>query len=69
MAFIDFSMAGLSGHDLARAIAKIQPDLPIVFMSGVEIPPDENSNFVEFLKKPFDLHEIQYTLREVLSGD
>ena len=65
-AFLDFSMNGLSGHDLGNTIAKIQPDLPIVFMSGVQIPNDSNPNYTDFLKKPFDLQEIQIKLREVL---
>lgn len=63
-AFLDFSMTGLSGHDLKKAISEAQPKLPIVFMSGVDIPslPDQN----DFLKKPFDLHDIQCKLREIL---
>jgi len=67
-AFVDFSMAGLSGHALGHALAKVQPTLPIVFMSGVEIPEGGTPNISDFLKKPFDLHEIQCKLREVLDS-
>lgn len=62
--FLDFSMAGLSGHQLRSAIGQAQPSLPVVFMSGVDIPSlDKN---IDFLKKPFDLHDIQCKLREIL---
>lgn len=62
--FLDFSMSGLSGYDLRDAISATQPELPIVFMSGVDIPNLEKD--ADFLKKPFDLHDIQVKLREVL---
>lgn len=67
-AFVDFSMSGLSGHELGHALAEAQPSLPIVFMSGVEIPQGGTPNMHDFLKKPFDLHEIQCKLREVLDA-
>jgi CheY-like chemotaxis protein len=65
-AFVDFLMTGLSGHELGRALAKAQPELPLVFMSGRRIDAAEHSHVADFLKKPFDLHEIQLKLREVL---
>ncbi len=68
-AFVDFSMTGLSGHDLGRALAQAQPSMPIVFMSGLEIPNEENPYYADFLKKPFDLHEIQCKLREIIDVD
>ncbi|MBN2527343.1 MAG: response regulator [Deltaproteobacteria bacterium] len=63
-AFLDFSMTGLSGHELKKAISDTQPALPIVFMSGVDIPNLDAD--MDFLKKPFDLHDIQVKLREIL---
>ena len=68
-AFVDFSMTGLSGHDLGRALAQAQPSMPIVFMSGLEIPNEEKPYYADFLKKPFDLHEIQCKLREIIDID
>jgi two-component system, cell cycle sensor histidine kinase and response regulator CckA len=67
-AFVDFSMSGLSGFALGRAIADAQPDLPLVFMSGIEIPRDQDPRFHTFLKKPFDLRDIQCMLHDVLRG-
>jgi signal transduction histidine kinase/CheY-like chemotaxis protein len=65
-AFLDFSMSGLSGHDLGNAIAEVQPELPVIFMSGVEVPYSKDASYSDFLKKPFSLHEIQCKLKEVL---
>ena len=38
-------------------------------MSGVEIPNEEKPYYADFLKKPFDLHEIQCKLREIIDVD
>jgi len=65
-AFVDFTMAGLSGFPLGRAIAAAQPELPIVFMSGVEIPRDPDPRFRTFLKKPFDLQSLTTLLKQML---
>jgi signal transduction histidine kinase/CheY-like chemotaxis protein len=65
-AFVDYTMIGLSGHELGRALAEVQPALPIVFMSGREVVAAGNSHMTDYLKKPFDLHEIQRKLRQVL---
>jgi len=68
-AFIDFSMSGLAGFALGRAVGEAQPTLPVVFMSGVEIPQDPDPRFRSFLKKPFDLREIQCKLHDVLAAE
>ncbi|MFO8071377.1 MAG: hybrid sensor histidine kinase/response regulator [Polyangia bacterium] len=66
-AFVDFSMRGLSGHDLARELKAIRPEMPIVYMSGVEVERGEHA--VAFVKKPFDLERVQAVLAEVLGID
>jgi two-component system NtrC family sensor kinase len=63
-AFVDYSMPGLSGHDLGREIIAVQPNLPVVFMSGLAVETDAVVG--DFIKKPFDLDEIQAKLYEVL---
>jgi signal transduction histidine kinase/CheY-like chemotaxis protein len=68
-AFVDFSMAGLSGFALGRALGELQPEMRIVFMSGVEIPQDPDPRFHHFLKKPFDLREIRCKLHDVLAPE
>lgn len=68
-AFVDFSMPGLSGHNLGREMLAISPDLPIIFMSGREVDVRKDMPIADFLKKPFDLDDIQIKLRSVLKGD
>jgi signal transduction histidine kinase/CheY-like chemotaxis protein len=63
-AFVDYSMPGLSGHDLGEKMLSVQPSLPIIFMSGLTV--EKNSVAAEFLKKPFDLDEIAQKLYKVL---
>ena len=63
-AFVDYTMPGLSGHDLGIEMQKAQPNLPIVFMSGLNVETDHIIG--DFIKKPFDLDEIQKKLYEVM---
>lgn len=63
-AFVDYSMPGLSGHDLGRKIMAVDPELPVIFMSGLAVELD--TVIGDFIKKPFDLDEIQSKLYEVL---
>lgn len=65
-AFVDYSMLGLSGHELGQALARVRPEMPIVFMSGREVADNGDAHVIDFLKKPFDLGEIQRKLRQVL---
>jgi len=65
-AFVDYSMLGLSGHDLGQALNEVQSRMPIVFMSGREVASNGDAHVIDFLKKPFDLGEIQRKLRQVL---
>jgi two-component system, cell cycle sensor histidine kinase and response regulator CckA len=63
-AFVDYTMPGLSGHALGLEMQKAQPNLPIVFMSGLNVEIDQVIG--DFIKKPFDLDEIQKKLYEVM---
>jgi two-component system NtrC family sensor kinase len=65
VAFIDFSMPGLSGNDLGRKLLEIQPDLKVIFMSGKEVEMEEDIPVADFLKKPFDLDDITVKLGEL----
>lgn len=68
-AFVDYSMPGLSGHSLGREMLAIRPELPLIFMSGREVDVVQDIPVADFLKKPFDLDDIQIKLRTVLTGD
>jgi CheY-like chemotaxis protein len=66
LALVDFTMRGLAGHDLGRALVGLQPDLPLIFMSGDRIDLSGAAHAADFLKKPFDIDDIQHKVREVL---
>ncbi len=65
-AFIDYTMPGLSGSHLAREILSVQPDLKLIVMSGHVLDLGKIAPVADFLKKPFDLDDIQTKLREAL---
>lgn len=65
-AFVDYSMPGLSGDRLAHEILSVQPNLKLIVMSGHVLDLEKGAAVADFLKKPFDLDDIQTKLREVL---
>jgi signal transduction histidine kinase len=66
VAFVDFVMPGLSGRALADALEEVQPSISVVFMSGREMTEEEGARRYDFIRKPFDLFDIQRKLLEVL---
>ena len=66
LVILDYVMPGLDGAETARAIAAIDPDLPIVFSTGhsalraLRVAAGEE---VEVLEKPFTLDELDALLR------
>lgn len=69
VAFIDFIMPGLSGPELMERLRRARPDMRIVVMSGHEVDMSDLPTVVDFLKKPFELRDIEAKLRSVMSGD
>lgn len=67
----DVIMPGLNGKDLARKAREMQPDLPVLLMTGYgfEVDLDEVSDLgrVMLLTKPFSLEEISTAVRDLLS--
>jgi len=65
----DIRLPGMSGIELARALLKDYPHLPVVIASGygtlnVELLLGEKSRTVLMLPKPYDLPELERTLTE-----
>jgi PAS domain S-box-containing protein len=62
----DYAMPGMNGLDLATAIKKIQPQLPIVLATGyAELPPHTTLNFPR-LAKPYSQDEMARALETAL---
>jgi len=65
----DVRLPGMSGIDLARALAKSHPTLPVVIASGygllnVQTLLGEGSRSVLMLPKPYDLDALEKTLND-----
>jgi len=65
----DVRLPGMSGIELARALLRDYPDLPVVIASGygainVEFLLGEKMRTVLMLPKPYDLPDLERTLAE-----
>ena len=66
----DMAMPRLDGHALIRELHRIDPNVPVIGVSGVSsIPPlDEEKETVRFLPKPYTTSSLLTALREVLDA-
>src|SRR5882757_4885141 len=65
----DIRLPGMSGIELARALVKDYPNLPVVIASGygamnIEFMLGETARTVLMLPKPYDLPALERTLAE-----
>jgi two-component system, response regulator, stage 0 sporulation protein F len=71
LVILDYVMPGMDGAEVAREIAAIDPDLPVVFSTGhaalraLRAAAGEDAPVLE---KPFTLDELEELLRERLVG-
>ncbi len=66
----DVVMPGMDGPAMARAIRKVSPDLPFLFMSGYaeeQLRQDINIENMYFIAKPFSVQQIADMVGSVLS--
>ena len=67
----DVVMPGMDGPAMARAIRKLKPDIPILFMSGYAEETLRNEISIDnmhFIAKPFSVEQISRKVGEVLSA-
>lgn len=70
LVILDYVMPGMDGAEVARAIAAVDPDLPIVFSTGhaaLRALRAAAGEDVPVLSKPFTLDELDDLLRERLA--
>ncbi|MBB3035234.1 hybrid sensor histidine kinase/response regulator [Alteriqipengyuania lutimaris] len=68
----DVVMPGMDGPAMARAIRKIRPEIPILFMSGYAEETLRNEISIEnmhFIAKPFSVEQISRKVGLVLQGN
>ena len=68
----DIRLPGMSGIELARALVKDYPNLPVVIASGygamnIEFMLGETARTVLMLPKPYDLPALERTLAEAVT--
>jgi len=61
----DVVMSEMNGRDLYLQIARIRPEIPVLYMSGY--PVAENGGKEIFIQKPFSLKELSEKIRSVLN--
>ena len=67
----DVVMPGMDGPAMARAIRKLRPEIPILFMSGYAEETLRNEISIEnmhFIGKPFSVEQISRKVGEILSA-
>ena len=68
--FTDQSMPEMSGAELATAILKIRPDIPIILCTGFSATVSEQEaqelGIREFCMKPMDMKQLAIVARKVL---
>ncbi len=67
----DRNMPGMGGLELARAVATLRPDLPVVLISGHSMYSDEElagANVRQQLSKPFTSESLGRALASVMRG-
>ena len=70
LVILDYVMPGMDGAEVARGIAAIDPDLPVIFSTGhsaLRALRTAAGEDVAILQKPFTLDELDELLRERLS--
>ena len=67
---LDYMMPGMDGAEVAREVAAIDPELPIIFSTGhaaLRTLRAAAGEDVKILEKPFTLDELDALLRERLA--
>ena len=70
LVFLDLSMPGLNGLDLAQKIQELRPGLPMILVTGMEAANDlvasSRANFADIVIKPFTAIDLASALRKAL---
>jgi DNA-binding NtrC family response regulator len=69
----DMEVPGMHGTEIVAGLIKIIPDIKVIFSTGYserELDIDRDSkNFVAFIKKPFDISDIQAAIEKAIPNN
>jgi len=69
LAVIDFAMPGMNGAEVARAVQRLRPGLPIIFASGyAETAALDGISGAITLRKPFKIGDLTSAIHQVLGS-
>jgi len=69
LAVIDFAMPGMNGAEVARAVQRLRPGLPIIFASGyAETAALDGISGAITMRKPFKIADLTNTIHHVLGS-
>lgn len=70
LVLLDYKMPGMSGLEALERIREMQPDLPVIFMTGHSSIPTATEALrkgaVAYVTKPFHLADLKDTIRKAL---
>ena len=71
LVILDYVMPGMDGTEVAREIARVAPDLPVVFSTGhgaLRALRDAAGDEASVLEKPFTLSELDALIAKTLGA-
>jgi two-component system response regulator (stage 0 sporulation protein F) len=71
LVILDYVMPGMDGAETAREIARLDPDLPVIFSTGhaaLRALRQTAGEGTQVLEKPFTLAELDELVRETIQG-
>jgi CheY-like chemotaxis protein len=66
---MDYKMPIMNGADAAKVIRKVNPNVKIVCVSGLDIPNEDQKWFDRTIRKPFSAKDLVETLRSLLVSE
>ncbi len=66
LALIDVIMPGIHGPQLVRCLNKLNPEIPVLYMSGFPHIEAMNRGMADFISKPFTSDSLLARIREVM---